>query len=250
MPAIRSEQPQVLGQLNSKQLSGTFHQLDDNVEKQLQTQTKMFLTYLKNQTLDSTVNTQEMMQGMMTMMMAGQQLKTNKLLGENNELQMKNLELSKGQYMGKTVLYETNQLTFDGEAKEITVMVPGNSQRTGLFILDENGHVARSMELNKKPGRNSFIWDGKDDSGHSVQPGNYRVVGQAVDQAGEVVAMPVYLEVVINEIGWNSQGEKVPMSNGMEINLDSNKVLVEKISHRQPYAKQKSTIGTQTTTIE
>lgn len=219
--------------LGVKELSGTLEKIDQNVEKQLETQTKMFLTYLKNQTIDDKVSTTEMMQGMLTMMMAGQQLKTNKLLSENNDIQNKNFELAKTQYIGQTVVYEHDSLYFNGSPQEINYVLNEDAKKAQIVILDNLGKVVRNDEVSAKAGRNSIIWDGSNHNSEIVPLGDYRVMVKILDANDEEKLTPTYVDLMIDEIGVHNDGRKMPMAKGLLIDLDSPKFLSQKGMIRQ-----------------
>lgn len=89
--------------------------------------------------------------------------------------------------IGKRVVVPGNGLTIDDEEPvKINFDVDGEASPMELVIRDENGNIVSRVDLTDVTvGANQFEFDGKDDSGNFLAPGNYSYM--LLDQAGQPV---------------------------------------------------------------
>jgi len=95
--------------------------------------------------------------------------------------------------VGSKVVTETNYGTLvEGETLGATIDVPQGNTGLTLYIQDPGGQLVHTRALGvQPPGEFQVEWDGLDESGNPVLPGQYRVSAETL-VAGEPQAVPVY----------------------------------------------------------
>lgn len=105
---------------------------------------------------------------------------------ELNSNMLENQMFSAVQFVGKTVRAagETIQLK-DGKASTIYYKVPTDAETVLANVLDEDGHVVRTVDLGgKNAGDYEFVWDGMDTDGNTLDDGVYTVTIMTQDANG------------------------------------------------------------------
>jgi flagellar hook assembly protein FlgD len=209
------------------------HFTEMDFEKQVELNTKLFLTYLKNQTPDDKVDTQQMMNTMLTMMTGSQQIKKNKILSDKYQLQKNMHQLTMHQYLGREVEYSGHYLPFQNQPVDIRVTLPQIPDKAYLVVVDQNGKLIQTLPLIQTVEPQSVAWDGMDRLGRRVSPGLYQVFvhGNSLDGQELTTDPSVYLTIDEVEPGRNG-GEPVLKSFGMA--LDSNKIRSTRLSPPSP----------------
>ena len=90
-----------------------------------------------------------------------------------------------------------------GTADDIVYDLANDAASVTIKITDASGNVVRTMTVSGGiEGTNSVAWDGKNDSGNTVDDGTYNYTLTAIDSSGDAVATyPTY--------GGNSEGKTV-----------------------------------------
>jgi flagellar basal-body rod modification protein FlgD len=78
--------------------------------------------------------------------------------------------------VGRDVLSNASEVAL-GETGEIrgAVDIPEGTRTAMLVITDSSGVLVRRMELSSQSGEQDFTWDGTDDKGERVRPGQYTI---------------------------------------------------------------------------
>lgn len=88
------------------------------------------------------------------------------------------------------------------------------SQETSIKILDESGAIVRTMDIGTQPAGNiEFNWNGTDDDGNAMPPGNYLVQVEGT-VFGETTALPTAVNRHVDSVSLTSSGQ------GVVLNLD------------------------------
>lgn len=91
--------------------------------------------------------------------------------------------------VGKDVVYQSDTVRLEGEAgASIGYELEGPAEKVTVTITDENGNVVRTIEGGPGvEGGNQLAWDGRNDDGELLPPGDYKVRVAAEDASGESV---------------------------------------------------------------
>ncbi|PCI53513.1 MAG: flagellar biosynthesis protein FlgD [Methylophilaceae bacterium] len=124
----------------------------------------------------------------------------------SQSLQMSNL-------IGRDVLVEGNQLSFDGTGGYFGVELPISTDDLTVTINDAAGNQIRQLNFgNQSEGIIPMSWDGYDDNGTQVENGNFTFnVSATID--GEDVDVTSLSLTRINSISTNGAGIKLNLGN-------------------------------------
>ena len=122
--------------------------------------------------------------------------------------------------IGKEVRANSNTIDYDGTTQPtLGVTLSGNAADVQVAIQDSNGNVVRTIDAGAmSSGDNTLTWDGKDNSGNSLQPGNYTFSITATDSAGNSVSSAYYTLGVVTGVKYTSSGTYL-IVNGSDIDL-------------------------------
>lgn len=124
--------------------------------------------------------------------------------------------------VGQEVLVESNQITLSGEG-EISgrFALDTASGDVKLDVTDSTGKVVRHIDLGEHAaGRHDFAWDGLDNKGVRVPPGDY-TIGVSASDGSEYVAASVLMPRIVNSVEFSAGGSAVlNTTNGNSLTLD------------------------------
>jgi flagellar hook assembly protein FlgD len=187
-----------------------------DIHKQAELNMKLFLTYLKNQTPDDKVDTQQMMNTMLTMMTASQQLAAHQTLKDIHETQKNSHHMGMMRYVGSEAMVPTDQISFDSNPITIKTQLPSLPDDACIMISDCHGHLVRRIPLDHHQDIQTVTWDGLDDKGEHVPQGRYQIVGYMKDSDHQELTIPCSSYVSIDEI--DNRTQKL-LSKGQEIDM-------------------------------
>lgn len=139
-----------------------------------------------------------------------------------------NQALQASSLVGRDVLVAGNQGNLEAGGEVRGVVVSGQTvQNLQITIENDVGQVIRTIGAGTQPGGNiEFNWDGTDQAGNIVPPGNYRVVANG-SVNGEALSLPtaVFRHVDSVNLASSSQGvilnlqgqESISLSDVLEI---------------------------------
>ncbi len=114
---------------------------------------------------------------------------TNKAMEELVTQMKSSQDFSSISAIGKMASLGSNAITLQEEQLSNFEVYFQNEIQTGtLTISDNNGNVVRSVPLDEQAGKSgvlAFQWDGKNDSGEQLNPGNYYVTADYTDTNGK-----------------------------------------------------------------
>lgn len=148
----------------------------------------LLTTQLQNQDpldpLDSTEFTNQLVQ----FSQVEQQIAQNERLEEIVGLQRASTINNAIGFIGKEVRYEGSQFSYDGSSElEMSYFLVENSAQTQISILDQSNNVIRSFSGSTAAGEHLLDWDGLDNDGNPVPPGQYELQVGAQDAEGRAV---------------------------------------------------------------
>ncbi len=109
-----------------------------------------------------------------------------------------NQALQASTMVGRSVLVPTNTINLEtGGIVEGAVDLTGSTGALNLIIKDSAGQVVKELNLGAhEEGQVSFKWDGLDDSGSAVSPGQYTITAEAaIDNTTEAMETMVMAKV-------------------------------------------------------
>ncbi len=98
-----------------------------------------------------------------------------------NSLQS-NQALQASTMVGRTVLVEKNVAVLGSDAQGVkgSIDLPASSGEMNLTITDASGQAVRHINMGgQQAGLVDFVWDGLDDGGNALPPGNYGISAEA-----------------------------------------------------------------------
>jgi flagellar basal-body rod modification protein FlgD len=183
---IRAKEKESFKGLNFKELSHEFGPKDNDAgmhsdvvkggQDQLLFAQKLLLKQLQCQTPDSSVDPNKMLDAMMGMLTIAQNSEMVKMQKQNMELQKALFYTSFSSFEGEVVEHTGNEFDYNDQDQEIVFNLPAKTDKATLAIYDERNQLVKRVELDKKVGRNSFIWDGKSQNGEDCPKGIYKTV--------------------------------------------------------------------------
>jgi flagellar basal-body rod modification protein FlgD len=122
--------------------------------------------------------------------------------------------------IGKRIKANSSTIMYDGETDPMIGMtLSSNAADVKVVIKDSSGNVIRTIDVGAKPsGDNTVTWDGKDDSGNSMQAGTYSFSITATDSSGNPVSSAYYTLGVVSGVKYTSSGTYL-IVNGTDIGL-------------------------------
>ena len=96
--------------------------------------------------------------------------------------------------MGKEVVVEDSQFTYDGNPTELGYTVDGTASRISLDIQNSSGRtVATINATDLKEGEHFVTWNGRDNNGNALEKGTYKIVINATsaEDGGTVTVAPL-----------------------------------------------------------
>ncbi len=129
--------------------------------------------------------------------------------------------------IGRVVVVGGDRVYLNGSA-EISYELPGAVSQLKLKIYDSTGRLVRTVELGPhEPGRDSYTWDGRDDSGKDLPEGVYSVEFEAVDAEGKAVTVTSEVRAKVTGIAFEEGITYLVLDNGMRVSLSEIKEIWE-----------------------
>ncbi|MAT95180.1 MAG: flagellar biosynthesis protein FlgD [Halioglobus sp.] len=115
--------------------------------------------------------------------------------------------------VGSKVMTDSNLGTLAaGETLSASVDVPAANTGLTLYIQDMSGQLVHTRQLGvQASGELKVEWDGLDDSGDPVLPGQYRISAET-EIDGEAQAVPVYAHTVVDSVTVDRSGGGVTLN--------------------------------------
>lgn len=127
-----------------------------------------------------------------------------------------NQALQASSLIGQQVLVTGNIGYKDGVDGSISGVIVNeqSTQNTEINVYNAAGEVVRTMQVGTQPAGNiEFNWDGSDNNGNSLPPGDYAIQVQG-EIFGEVQALPTAINRHVDSVSLSGSGQ------GVVLNLD------------------------------
>jgi flagellar basal-body rod modification protein FlgD len=176
-----------------RQTTGSGATLAENFTAFLQ----LLTTQLRNQNPLEPLDTNQFTQQLVQFAQVEQQLKSNDQLASLVAIQKSAQASTALGFVGRRVAVDgTTARLADGSATwGFAVDKPATAT---IAIHAANGQLAYSGEFAIQPGRQSFVWDGRDMAGNPWPPGNYTISVTARDASGQPLAVSTEIEGVVD----------------------------------------------------
>ncbi len=150
-----------------------------------------------------------------------QQINSNNYLSqlvEQRDFGQQTLAVS---YLNKVVLAPGDTVALgEDTGAEFGYVLDNTAAKVDISIYDATGKLVRSVNGDKSEGNHILTWDGKDDAGNVLEPGNYTVRVKATDGDDKVIANTVLTYGVVASV-LNSEGTaNLVMSDGRNVALE------------------------------
>ena len=124
-----------------------------------------------------------------------------------------------------------------GESVELNFDLGLPADDITVSVKDAAGTVIRTISMDPLPvGENRVTWDGKNNNGVDVPPGQYNFSVDAFNSAGEKIAVDTVLYGVIDAVSYGTggaifivSGREVPFSAVLELAQPASETIVEEI---------------------
>ncbi|RJG48987.1 flagellar hook assembly protein FlgD [Motilimonas pumila] len=126
-----------------------------------------------------------------------------------NSIMSSTQALQASSLVGRNVLIPSEQAYLaEGKAVEGVVVSGSDMQNTTIRIEDDKGNLVKVLDLGNQPAGNvKFSWDGTDESGNVMPPGNYNIKANAtVDGQSTDLATANYAHVESVSLAGGSNG--------------------------------------------
>lgn len=203
----------------------------NDIKEQIEFSTKLFLTQLQNQIPGNETDTDEMVRTLMGMMQAVQQVKTNMLMEDSNDLERQLHSLEMARLQGRVAEYEGNVFSFEGSPQEFFTTLPGGVSEATIVITDGES-IIQTLACDPSFGRKKIIWDGTNKNGETVTPGIYNAELWAVDELGNRSTSKLSMTSPITSILFDKHDDRAYFMAG-DVRIDSVERLHQKYKHMQ-----------------
>ena len=181
---------------------------DGDIQKQSDMSMQLFITYLKNQTLDDRGDPDKLMSRIENMMTRAQHMETNQILRDQTKLHEGIYQTGQYQILGKQVDYISDQFLYRGQPQEITITLADYAQEAALHIEDSYGQPIKTIDINPAMIQQKILFDGHDDFGQKVQEGVYRIIADASTH-GNPIQTQVMVTLPIDHIESTADGQTI-----------------------------------------
>jgi len=182
---------------------------------------KILVAQLKNQSYDSSMDTDQMVSQLTQYSMLEQLTNMNTSLTSMLSAMNTQSATSAAAYIGKSVSAVGSSLTVsDGAASSSSYTLSSDLTDLTAYLYDSSGSVVRTVSLgDKSSGTYSFQWDGRDSSGASVEDGTYSLAVAGKNSAGETVTASTVVSGVVSGVSVSSGTVMLTLADGREVSL-------------------------------
>jgi flagellar basal-body rod modification protein FlgD len=177
---------------------------------------QMLMTQLKNQDPTSPMDTSQFTTELVQFTGVEQQINTNTSLTQLIQLTQGSEILQSSAIVGKQVQVASTQMPLQNGSGMVDFTLPATGP-VSLSVYDSTGAQVRNVSLNATSGANSWMWDGKSDSGSTLPDGAYKVAITSPNADGTTSAVPFTVEGIVT--GVQRQNNSVQVELG-SLNVD------------------------------
>ena len=147
----------------------------------------LLVTQLQNQDPLEPLDSNEFTSQLVEFASVEQQISQNASLEKLLNLQESSQAADMVSYLGTTIEVTGRQFNLTGDSVDFTYTVPANAASVNITISNSAGLTVFNTIGATDSGKNSYTWDGKDNSGIDAAAGSYTVLVTAQDAANELL---------------------------------------------------------------
>ena len=171
----------------------------DNFDAFLQ----ILTTQLQNQNPLDPLDTNQFTQQLVQFADVEQSIKSNKNLEALIQMSAASTATAATSFIGKKVMIQSVTQTLENSRAEWSYYAGGAADGASFTVRDEAGNIVWTETKDIAAGRNSYVWNGRDDSGNIVPDGKYTLAVEGSDTDGNPVEVHVEVAVTIDGIDFS-----------------------------------------------
>jgi flagellar basal-body rod modification protein FlgD len=180
----------------------------------------LLMTQLQNQDPTSPLDTNQFTTELVEFSSVEQQINTNSSLTQLIQLTQAGEMMQASSMTGKQVTVSSDHVPLQNGKGTIQFTAPSN-ETADIAIYSDSGSKLRETIVQANKGTNTWTWDGKDSSGHSLPDGSYKVAVAGANTDGTASALT--FSVVGTATGVQSQSSGIQLQMGA-LSVDFSKV--------------------------
>lgn len=136
------------------------------IGKEFESFIRLLTAQIRNQDPLSPMDSTQFVEQLATFSTLEQQVRSNVNLESIATMIYDMGSLIAGQWLGKTVTFESSWIPYTGSDIQFTAEVPAGTDHSALTVRDANGNIIWTEKLT--PGASSYSWDGRTTNGQQV----------------------------------------------------------------------------------
>ena len=180
----------------------------------------MLTTQLQNQDPSAPTNADQFTSEIATFAGVQQQVNTNTNLNQLISITQSGQVVSGSSLVGQQASATSTQMPLQAGSGTIKFAMPG-AEPVAIAVTDGGGNLIRSVETTSTSGSNSWIWDGKDNSGNMMPDGAYGVAVETKDAAGNPLAVPFTVKGTITAVSKAASGDVMLNMGNESVNMNT-----------------------------
>lgn len=123
--------------------------------------------------------------------------------------------------IGRHIEVQGNALTLKDGNASFAVTIDDAPDQAVYVIADAQGNIVRHGEFTYTGERQKIEWDGKDNSGNTVDDGTYRIEVIAADENGNSISARTFINQTITQVIQSGGATSVLLDNGQTIDVNT-----------------------------
>jgi len=167
----------------------------ETFRKEFDDQTKLLCAMIKNQPPGEEMDTFKIIEVVQNKRNAELMFAMRQELSDNTQIQKRVLSTQSTKFLNKDVKISTDNFVFNGDAVQMayTIDEPMKNAYLDIFSDEETPQHIFRVEIDPNQKEGEFIWNGRDQYGQRVLPGNYnfRVGGESFEKINHETGRPL-----------------------------------------------------------
>lgn len=164
---------------------------------------QILTTQLQNQNPLDPLDTNQFTQQLVQFADVEQSIKANDNLEALIQMSAASTATSATNFVGKKVMVESTTQTLEDGKAEWSFYSRGTASDATFTIRDEGGSVIWTETKDIDAGRDSYLWNGRNNSGDTVPDGDYQLTIEGTDADGNDISVTVEVAKTIDGIDFS-----------------------------------------------